>query len=87
MDGAPSQDAVPAAAAAGRQRCQMRLQHAGDVDRDACQVSGPYDVVLMDMALSRLLHALLKVRQSLRQGLYLGWVFCVRGFCLRAVNS
>ncbi len=40
---------------------QMRLQHAGDIDKDACHVSGPYDVVLMDMTLCRLLHALLQV--------------------------
>lgn len=42
----------------------MRLLHAGDVDKNACNVSGPYDVVLMDMTLTRLLHALLQVMLS-----------------------
>jgi len=40
----------------------MQLQHAGDVDAEACIVKGPFDVVLMDMTLSHLLHALLQVR-------------------------
>ena len=37
------------------------LSHAGDNgEKDACNTEGPYDVVLMDMTLSRLLHALLQ---------------------------
>lgn len=58
------------AAAARRQSSQeamgdgkhMQLQHAGAVDSQSCQMSGPFDVVLMDMTLSHLLHALLQVR-------------------------
>lgn len=42
---------------------RIRLQHAGvDLEKDACHTSGPYDVVLMDMTLGRLLHALLQAR-------------------------
>lgn len=40
----------------------MQLQHAGDVGSQECQIAGPFDVVLMDMTLSHLLHALLQVR-------------------------
>ena len=43
---------------------RIRLQHAGaDIEKDACTTSGPYDVVLMDMTLGRLLHALLQARR------------------------
>jgi hypothetical protein len=42
------------------------LSHAAeDPERHACNTEGPYDVVLMDMTLSRLLHALLQARGSL----------------------
>ena len=51
----------PAAQAA----VHMRLMHAGVVDEGA-DVQGPFDVVLMDMTLSRLLHALLQVRSNLQ---------------------
>ncbi len=58
------------AAAAKRQTAQeamgdgkhMQLQHAGDVGSQECQIAGPFDVVLMDMTLSHLLHALLQVK-------------------------
>ena len=42
----------------------MQPQHAGEVEAHACHVPGPFDVVLMDMTLNHLLHALLQVRAN-----------------------
>ncbi|BDA47022.1 probable sensor histidine kinase GacS [Coccomyxa sp. Obi] len=52
----------------------MQLQHAGDVGSQECQISGPFDVVLMDMTLSHLLHALLQGEKSeAARVIFLGW--------------
>ena len=42
-------------------RCSLHLEHAQGFENE-CDVEGPFDVVLMDLALPRLLHALLQVQ-------------------------
>ena len=41
-------------------RQSLHLEHARGLEKE-CDVAGPFDVVLMDLALPRLLHALLQV--------------------------
>ena len=42
-------------------RRSLHLEHAQGLENE-CDVEGPFDVVLMDLALPRLLHALLQVQ-------------------------
>ena len=41
-------------------RQSLHLEHAQGLEKE-CDIEGPFDVVLMDLALPRLLHALLQV--------------------------
>lgn len=45
---------------ASARRQSLHLEHAQGLEKE-CDIEGPFDVVLMDLALPRLLHALLQV--------------------------
>ena len=55
----PSRERAGSGADSARRR-SLHLEHAQGLENE-CDVEGPFDVVLMDLALPRLLHALLQV--------------------------
>jgi len=46
---------------ASHRRQSLHLEHTAGLEKE-CDIDGPFDVVLMDLALPGLLHALLQVR-------------------------